>query len=271
MRGPVTYTLVALNVAAYLWVALTGNFSDTTSLIAHGALYGPLVLQGEYWRIVTSAFLHGGLLHIALNMFALVQVGTYLEALVGSPRMLAVYAIATVGSGIAVVLFSPNDVTVGASGAIFGIFGALVAVGLRLGPAGRGLVAQTLPIVGLNLAFGFSMSNVSNAGHVGGLVSGFLAGLAIFMTQRRPDRAREELAAQAALGTEPESAAAREGEPPFEAEREAPFEDEPGEKPSEEPADPPPEEPGAPAPEYEPRWTVFDEGPGGRPRTQPNR
>ncbi len=67
-------------------------------------------------------------------MFALVQVGTYLESLVGSARMLAIYAVALIGSGIAVVLFSPNDVTVGASGAIFGLFGALVAVGIRLGP-----------------------------------------------------------------------------------------------------------------------------------------
>jgi rhomboid protease GluP len=199
MNGPVTYSLVALNIAAYIWVAFTGGFGDTRSLIEHGALYGPLVARGEYWRIVTSAFLHGGLLHIALNMFALVQVGTYLESLVGSARMLAIYTIALIGSGIAVVLFSPNDVTVGASGAIFGIFGALVAVGIRLGPAGRGLIAQTLPIVGLNLAFGFSMSNISNAGHIGGLASGFLAGLAIFMTQRRPARVHEQFVADQTL------------------------------------------------------------------------
>jgi rhomboid protease GluP len=202
VNGLVTYTLVAINIAAYIWVAFTGSFGDTRSLVEHGALYGPLVARGEYWRILTSAFLHGGLLHIALNMFALVQVGTYLEALVGSARMLAIYTIALIGSGIAVVLFSPNDVTVGASGAIFGIFGALVAVGIRLGPAGRGLIGQTLPIVGLNLAFGFSMANVSNAGHIGGLVSGFLAGLAIFMTQRRPQYEQEMLAAQASLGVE---------------------------------------------------------------------
>jgi rhomboid protease GluP len=184
MNGRVTMTLAALNIAAYIWVAVTGRFDDTTSLIDHGALYGPAVARGEYWRIVTSAFLHGGLLHIALNMFALVQVGTYLETLVGSARMLAIYTLATIGSGIAIVLFSPNDVTVGASGAIFGIFGALVAVGLRLGARGRDLIGQTLPIVGINLAFGFSMSNVSNAGHVGGLASGFLAGLVFFM--RKP-------------------------------------------------------------------------------------
>jgi rhomboid protease GluP len=186
----VTLTLLALNIAAYIWVAFTGGFGDTRSLLEHGALYGPLVTRGEYWRIVTAAFLHGGLLHIALNMFALMQVGSYLEALVGSARMLAIYTVALIGSGIAVVLFSPNDVTVGASGAIFGIFGALVAIGIRLGPRGRDLIAQTLPIVGLNLAFGFSIPNISNAGHIGGLVSGFLAGLAIFMV-RPGDAVRE--------------------------------------------------------------------------------
>jgi rhomboid protease GluP len=200
MNGRATYALVAHNVAAYIWVAFTGGFGDTNSLIAHGALYGPLVARGEYWRIVTSAFLHGGLMHIGLNMFALVQVGTYLETLVGSVRMLAIYTIALIGSGIAVFLFSPNDVTVGASGAIFGIFGALVAIGLRLGPRGRGLITQTLPIVGLNLAFGFSMPNISNAGHIGGLASGFLAGLAIFMTRRTESAQAEPDAAESVAG-----------------------------------------------------------------------
>jgi rhomboid protease GluP len=222
MNGPVTYSLVALNIAAYIWVAFTGGFGDTRSLIEHGALYGPLVARGEYWRIVTSAFLHGGLLHIALNMFALVQVGTYLESLVGSARMLAIYTVALIGSGIAVVLFSPNDVTVGASGAIFGIFGALVAVGIRLGPAGRGLIAQTLPIVGLNLAFGFSMSNISNAGHIGGLASGFLAGLAIFMTQRRPAREHEQLVADQTLAGTDGGAELRANDPGESARADAP-------------------------------------------------
>lgn len=223
MNGLITYTLVALNIAAYIWVAFTGGFGDTRSLIEHGALYGPLVARGEYWRVLTSAFLHGGLLHIALNMFALVQVGTYLESLVGSARMLAIYTIALIGSGIAVVVFSPNDVTVGASGAIFGIFGALVAVGIRLGSAGRGLIGQTLPIVALNLAFGFSMANVSNAGHIGGLVSGFVAGLAIFMTQRRPQYAQDVLAEQAALGRD--EAATHTGSAEAGGEREAPHAD----------------------------------------------
>jgi rhomboid protease GluP len=180
----VTSVLIALNVIVYVWEMATGAFSSDMSLVDHGALVGVLVRQGEWWRIVSGAFLHAGLLHIGLNMFALYQVGRLLEALAGPSRILAIYIVAMIGSGLAVVQFQGNVPTVGASGAIFGLFGALVAVGLRLGRPGRTLVMQVVPIIVINLIFGFSVPNISNAGHIGGLVSGFLAGLAFFMTQR---------------------------------------------------------------------------------------
>lgn len=185
-----TNVLVAINIFAYVWQTTTGGFT-TQALVQHGAIYGPYVARGEWWRIISGAFLHGGLLHVALNMFALFQVGTFLEMLVGAPRMLAVYFISMIGSGIAVVLFNHNDVTVGASGAIFGIFGALVAIGLRLGPRGRGLVQQTLPVILINLAIGFSIPNISNVGHLGGLLCGFLAGLALVAMHQAPTRATD--------------------------------------------------------------------------------
>jgi rhomboid protease GluP len=183
--------LVAINIVAYIWEVTTGALKSDQALIDHGAIYGPLVHNGQWWRIITGAFLHGGLLHVSLNMFALFQVGTFLEMLVGAPRMLAVYFISMIGSGIAVVLFSQNAVTVGASGAIFGIFGALVAIGLRLGPRGRGLVQQTLPIVLINLAITFSVPIISVAGHLGGLVCGFLAGLVLVAMHQAPVRASD--------------------------------------------------------------------------------
>jgi membrane associated rhomboid family serine protease len=161
-----------------------------------------LVRQGEWWRIVTGAFLHGGLLHIALNMFALYQVGRFVEAVTGPVRMLAIYLVAMVGSGVAVTLLQPEAPTVGASGAIFGLFGALVAIGLRLGRPGRALIAQTLPIIVINLVFGFSVANISNAGHIGGLLAGFVAGFALFMM--RP-RAPEPIVVDAATGEESEA------------------------------------------------------------------
>lgn len=181
-----TTALVAINVIVYLWEVVSGTrFDNSESLLSHGALVGSYVVaRGEWWRIVTGAFMHGGLAHIALNMFALWQLGTFVEQMIGPARMLAIYSIALFGSGLAVVFFSPNDVTVGASGAIFGLFGALLAIGVRLGKRGRGLIAQTVPILIINLVFTFAIPFISKAGHVGGLCTGFLAGLVLFMTQR---------------------------------------------------------------------------------------
>ncbi len=152
--------------------------------MAHGALVGVLVKRGEWWRIVSGAFLHGGYLHIGLNMFALYQVGTFVEYVAGPWRMLAIYLVAMLGSGLAVTFFQADVPTVGASGAIFGLFGALVAIGLRMGARGRALIGQTLPIIVINLIFGFSVPNISNAGHIGGLLSGFFAGFIFFMMKK---------------------------------------------------------------------------------------
>jgi rhomboid protease GluP len=184
-----TNVLVAINIAAYFWEVTTGALTSDRALIDHGAIYGPSVKAGEWWRIVSGAFLHGGLLHVSLNMFALFQVGTFLEMLVGSRRMLLAYFLSMIGSGIAVVLFSPDQPTVGASGAIFGVFGALAAIGLRLGPRGRGLVQQTVPIILLNLALGFTIPNISNVGHIGGLLTGFVVGLMLVAMRQAPERA----------------------------------------------------------------------------------
>jgi len=107
----------------------------------------------------------------------------------GARRMLAIYFISLLGSGLAVVYFAFDQPTVGASGAIFGLFGALVAIGLRLGARGRGLIMQTLPIILINLAFTFSVPSISKAGHLGGLVIGFVAALVLV---RFPSRAQLE-------------------------------------------------------------------------------
>jgi len=149
--------------------------------VRHGALYGPAVGAGEWWRIVTGAFLHAGLVHLALNMLALWTVGRLYEGLVGHGRFALTYATALLGGAIGVLRLNYDEPTVGASGAVFGLFGALVAAGLRLGPAGRTLVRQTVPIIAINLLFGFGANSVaggnviSNVGHLGGLGAGFVA------------------------------------------------------------------------------------------------
>jgi rhomboid protease GluP len=187
---PVTTALVLINVVVYVWEVVTGtNFDDTNSLIAHGALNTDLFREGQWWRVVTAAFLHAGLAHIGLNMFALYQLGTFVEIVMGSWRTLAVYSFALVVAGYAVVVFPPGgDIyvpTVGASGAIFGLFGALIAIGLRLGKRGRSLIMQTLPILVINLVFTFAVPFISKAGHVGGLLSGFVAGFLLFSMKPR--------------------------------------------------------------------------------------
>jgi len=201
-----TNVLIAINVIVYIWEVLSGTQMESfNSLVSHGALYGQLVLQGQWWRIFTGSFMHAGIWHIALNMFALYQLGTFVEYALGRWRMLAVYLISLVGGGIAVVVFAPNDPTVGASGAIFGLFGALFAIGVRLGRRGRALIMQTLPILLLNLAFTFAIPFISKAGHLGGLFSGFVAGLVLFMTRRPAFADAGVEAAEEAAGEPPES------------------------------------------------------------------
>ncbi len=211
MRNRATLTLVAINVIAYVWETSTGGLATNQALYEHGALCRLCVTQdGDWWRIYTSAFLHGGLAHIALNMFALVQIGTFVESFLGPWRMLAIYFVAMTGGGLGVALFgSTTDVTVGASGAIFGLFGAIIAIGLRLGARGKSLITQMLPVVVLNLAFTFAVPFISKEEHIGGLISGFLAGLIFFFARQ----AKEPVVVDRATGETAEAEYLAPGEP----------------------------------------------------------
>jgi len=200
-----TRILILVNVLVYVGETLTGG-PDSSYLVANGLLVGANVAHGEYYRIVTSEFLHANFFHIATNMFALYQVGTYVETLYGSTRMAIIYALAILGAGISVVWFNYSIPTLGASGAVFGLFGALLAAGLRLGKPGRQLVQQSAGIIVLNLVLGFTIFSgfVSNAGHIGGLVAGFIFGYILFMGNRfNKMQQREEVAVAAQSALEP--------------------------------------------------------------------
>jgi membrane associated rhomboid family serine protease len=185
-----TNLLVLINVVAFVWELATGGPDYD-----HGYLIGAAVIEhGQWWRIVSAAFLHGSIAHVGLNMLALYQVGNLVEQLFGKLRFALLYALAILGSGIAVIWFNYNQPTLGASGAIFGLFGALVAVGLRLGSRGRSLIGQVVPIVALNLVFTFAVPGISAAAHVGGLITGFIVGFVLFMV---PSRQRERVYAYA--------------------------------------------------------------------------
>jgi membrane associated rhomboid family serine protease len=185
----ITRLLIACNVLAFVWeISVSGPamFSigggDMSRVLQAGALNPVAVLHdGEWWRILTSAFLHGGLLHIAVNMFSLWILGRFVESAMGPIRMLLVYFISLIASGLGVVYFSaPDAVTVGASGAIFGLFGALFAIGFRLGKPGMELVRANIGILVINLIISFTVPAISWQAHICGLVAGFVATLLVF-------------------------------------------------------------------------------------------
>ncbi len=151
------------------------------------ALYGPAIDQGsEYWRLIGGGFLHAGFIHIAFNMYLLWVLGQMLEPTLGSGRFAALYTTALLWGSFGALLVEPNAVTVGASGAVFGLMGA-AAVEMR----SRGvnpLKSDIGMLIIFNLGLSFVLSNISIGGHIGGLIGGALAGLAIDFAQRRRSR-----------------------------------------------------------------------------------
>lgn len=175
-----TKLLVAINVVAFIWERLTGALNTNQSLLDHGATYGLAVQAGDWWRIITGGFLHGSEMHIAFNMIALWQVGSLIELIYGTPRMAFIYFAALIGSGLAVTYVTPAALTIGASGAVFGLFGAMLMAGIRLGEPGRAMMKQTSGIILINLVLGFILPDISVAAHIGGLLTGIVFGFLLF-------------------------------------------------------------------------------------------
>ena len=181
--APVTKILIGINVALFLAEMLFGAVGvmgggSTGTLVNMGALVPAYVaVRHEYWRLFTAMWLHGSLLHIAFNMYALYIGGSYLEMIAGKGKYLAIYLVAGVAGNVAVFLLAaPISVTIGASTAIFGIFGALFTYSLhnRDSAVGRALSSMGTVIV-INLAITFVVPGISWQGHVGGLIGGVLA------------------------------------------------------------------------------------------------
>ncbi len=159
----VTYSLIAANVLAFLLQMLS------TDLQREMTLWSPAVANGEWWRLVTSAFVHYGLMHLAFNMFALFIVGPPLEAVLGRLRYGTLYALSALGGAVLVYLLAPlNSATAGASGAVFGLFGATFVVSKRLNLDVRGVTA----LIVINVVITFVLPGISWQGHLGGLVTG---------------------------------------------------------------------------------------------------
>jgi membrane associated rhomboid family serine protease len=215
----VTRFLIILNVIGYLWeisVAGPGMLSfggggNMERVLEEGSLFPAAVLQhGQWWRIFTGAFLHAGLIHIGVNMISLWSLGRFIEFAVGSWRMLLIYGVSLVCSGLGVVFFSPAFTpTVGASGAIFGLFGALFAIGLKLGKPGMDLVRANIGILVLNLIITFTVPAISWQAHVAGLISGFILTAAVYFPPRRVQPVVTDATTGAELETEYQSPADR--------------------------------------------------------------
>ena len=186
-RVVVTPILLAANIAIFLLVAVQEGqiFTiDADTLLRWGGSYSPDVTQGAWWRLITAVFLHGGILHLVFNMLALAMIGPVTERLFGSRVFAVLYALAGIGGAVASEWWQPVSIGVGASGAILGLYGGLVAFLLRrhttlprdvVSSLGGGAVSVVLATV----ITGFTQTYIDNAGHLGGLVAGFAAGLAL--------------------------------------------------------------------------------------------
>jgi rhomboid protease GluP len=203
---PVTYAILIFNFVIYLLMALVSgeNFleafvfmSERDTLIAFGAKTNELLAEGQWFRLITPIFIHGGLLHLASNSYAIWVIGPVAEKLYGSARYLLIYLLAGIGgvsgSFLGGLGYSPGIPSVGASGAIFGLFGLLFVFGYRyrseLPPNFRRAVTTgMLPVILINLFIGYTFPAIDNSAHIGGLLSGAI--LSFFIPYIAPGHAR---------------------------------------------------------------------------------
>jgi membrane associated rhomboid family serine protease len=188
--GPyVTFALIGINVGVYLLELASGAPMNGQGgrIWAEGVLFGPLVADGEWWRLITAAFLHYGPLHLGLNMLVLWFIGPALEDYFGHARYLLLYIVGGLAGSAGALIVSPNALTVGASGAIFGLMGSALILEWRKIYVFGG---QALGLVVVNLAFSFvftaSGGGISIGGHIGGLIGGAAATLVFISLRRNP-------------------------------------------------------------------------------------
>jgi membrane associated rhomboid family serine protease len=186
----VTYVLIAVNVLMFLGSGAGGSFltgsGGSSRVFQDLALWGPAIDIGhDYWRLISAGFLHSGLLHIGFNMYILYWLGTMLEPALGHARFAALYLASLLAGSFGALLVSPNAVTVGASGAVFGLMGAAFVMQRARGidPMQSGIG----PVILFNLVLSFVIPNISIGGHLGGLVGGAAAAFAMErLGARRP-------------------------------------------------------------------------------------
>lgn len=168
----ITYTLIAINVFIYFFGLLLGA-SDR--ILASFGMYAPAIQMGEYYRLFTAMFVHGGVFHLLFNCYALYVIGSQLEGFLGKAKYLVVYLFGGFMGALLSMVFQRNTLSIGASGAIFGLMGSLLYFGYHYRVyLGNVIKSQIVPLIILNLAIGFMMSGIDNFAHIGGLIGGTL-------------------------------------------------------------------------------------------------
>lgn len=184
-KAPCTIALIAVNAAVFIFLSFGGMTEDAYYMLQHGAMYLPLVEEGEFYRLVTSLFLHFGFSHLVNNMLMLGVMGWQLELVVGKVKFLIIYFAAGIGGNLlsAMVEMRSGEYAVsgGASGAIFGIIGALLYIAVRnngrIGTVtGQGIIVMVV----LTLYYGFTSTGVDNFAHIGGFAVGFLLAVCLY-------------------------------------------------------------------------------------------
>jgi membrane associated rhomboid family serine protease len=196
----VTKALIAINVLVYLIEIADGGSVNGPgfALVNRWALDGPDVAHGDWYRLVTSGFMHANILHLGLNMLILWLVGSQLEEVLGRGRYLLLYFVALLAGAAGSLLQAPLVHTLGASGAIYGLFGALLVI--EYFATGQIVGSQAFGLIAINLIFSFTINGISWGGHIGGLVGGILGTLALAQFRRaHPAYARLGLVSVAGL------------------------------------------------------------------------
>ncbi len=178
----VTYALLIINIIIFILMYIIGDGSeDINTLVNFGALAKDLVFNGEYYRLITSAFIHIGVIHLIFNMYALYILGKDIESYFGSIKYTFIYLTsALIGSLLSLVFMTDYSVSAGASGAIFGLMGSLLYFGYNYRVTlNNSITKQILPIIFLNLLIGFTSSGINNYAHIGGLLGGYIASMVV--------------------------------------------------------------------------------------------
>jgi len=173
----ITYGLMTLCILLYVMPILFGNYDF---IISNFAVNKIAIRQGEYYRLLTATFLHGGLIHLFCNVYALFVIGSQVESFLGKAKYLMIYLFSAITGSLLSMIFIGNNLSLGASGAIFGLLGSLLYFGYHYRVfLGNVMKSQIIPLIIFNLLLGFTFSGIDNSAHIGGLIGGALMTMAL--------------------------------------------------------------------------------------------